>query len=208
MTDNQEIKRLLEFWFSYLEEESESVTVEDFSVWLAKVIDKESGTVSTDSFENELKSRLLFGQQLGQIINFTDYWAKLAFKDLKIRHFEDLTILEETREKGSPTKKHLASLLVNQKSTVYEIIKRLVRNGLLKETKDKDDKRSIRISLTKAGILELEKAKYQVHKMAELVTGGLSEDAVTSINRHLAVLIDFHRFKYDNGKHKDIDEVI
>ena len=58
--------------------------------------------------------------------------------------------------------------------TGIEIIKRLLKNGLIAEFPDGEDKRAKRVKITKAGIEEVKKLKPELDALFTEVTDGIS----------------------------------
>ena len=148
------------------------------------------------------------GYVFGRMINFTEMWGKLAFKDLPIKQFEDFGILTEVRYKGNPSKNEVASLLLNEKSTAFEIIKRLIRDGMLTEEPDPDDKRIRRIKLTKYGQEVQQQAEQQAAKVSNLLVGDSQDEEILSLLSKFRELDRFHTANYEKGGYESIDDLL
>ena len=202
------IQQLVEKWVEYTKGRSKP-SVRGFSQWLYH---HEQGAASdqkqTDKEPEQRSKQMLIGILFGRLVNFVELWAKLAFKDLPIRHFEDYAILREVREEQNPSKNALANVLVNEKSTVFEIIKRLTREKLLVEKIDRDDRRIRRVSLTEQGKTVLKQADRQANKVAQLLTGHADEATLDFMLDKFAELNDFHTDLYQNKSYDSIDDLL
>ncbi|MEM9896791.1 MAG: MarR family winged helix-turn-helix transcriptional regulator, partial [Bacteroidota bacterium] len=146
MSESESLHELIGHWVDYSKKRS-NPSVEGFSTWLKARI----SPPSLESASSLKEKKICLGQVFGRIINFTEMWGKLAFKDLPIKQFEDFGILMEVKYRRNPSKNEVANLLLNEKSTAFEIIKRLIRDGLLMEEVDRHDKRIRRITLSDYG---------------------------------------------------------
>jgi DNA-binding MarR family transcriptional regulator len=68
---------------------------------------------------------------------------------------------------------------VHEKPTGLEVIKRLIKHGLLNERNDENDKRSKRVFLTDKGQALFYATVEQLNKVALIVSGDLTKDEKT-----------------------------
>ncbi len=206
MKERALLRDLIERWTEYLEEDPDP-SIERFSSWIAKR-KHEKEVKETYTSEDELALKMELGYYLGRIINFTEVWGKLAFKDLPIKQFEDFGILSEVKRKGNPSKMEVANILINEKSTAIERIKRLVNQELLKESIDQNDKRIRRIALTKKGEEVLSKAYDQAMKVSQLITWPIPMNETAILLDQFKELNSFHTNIYENKQYKSIDDLL
>lgn len=200
------LKELLQYWIEYADKK-DSVSLKDFSRWLGHQVDQESvDRDTTDSTELSIK-RMQVGHLFGELSNYADLWGKLAFKDLPIRRFEEYGLLKFVEEVGNPSKNDLANILVNEKSTAFEIIKRLIREGLFVDKIDKKDKRIRRVELTTAGRKVIEQADQQAYKVALILLGDATEEEIDFFLKKFGELNSFHEGLY-NSDYDSIDDLL
>lgn len=84
----------------------------------------------------------------GRLMRYTQIWAKRAFADTPIRSLDEFGILMYIYQEGDPKKSEVAHQSLMEQTTCFEIIKRFLRQGLIHEFQDSQDKRSRRVSLT------------------------------------------------------------
>ena len=208
MSEGEVIQQLLTYWLQYADGRND-YSIQDFSEWLYQHSQQKKITNKKDDEPINRQHRYLqIGYLFGRIVNFSELWAKVAFQDLPIRQFEDYTILCEVREKVTPAKNELANLLVNEKSTAFEIIKRLIREELLQEKLDTSDRRVRRVSLTGKGKKVLRKADEQAYKVAQLLMGNTTEKEVDVMIKKFAELDRFHTDIYHNKVYTNIDDLL
>lgn len=202
MSESEIIKELINHWITYSKKRSDH-SLEAFSKWLYN----ELHPVEKSHLEDLRAKKEQLGQVFGRLINFAEMWGKLAFKDLPIKQFEDFGILMEVKFRENPSKNEIANLLLNEKSTAFEIIKRLIRDGLLKEEIDNNDKRIRRIRLTEKGILITEQAQIQAAKVANMLMGDSSEEEIDLMLKKFTELDRFHTSIYEKGGYRSIDDL-
>ncbi|MEM0941371.1 MAG: winged helix DNA-binding protein [Bacteroidota bacterium] len=203
MWEGKIILELMGLWVAYSDNQSDR-SIKSFAKWLNNKVNPQEGLDATDMHAKKME----LGEVFGRLVNFIELWAKLAFKDLPIRHFEDYGILTGAKYMHNPSKNELANIILDQKSTVFEIIKRLRRDGLLEEEVEKEDKRMRRVKLTNYGNEVLEKAQQQAAKVADLLIGDLSDAEVIWILEKFKELDKFHTAKYEKGGFEEIDDLL
>ena len=203
MSESEIIQELIEHWVTYSKTRSDH-SIASFSKWLATRINPEK---KSDVADLNFK-RMELGRVFGRLSNFSQMWGKLAFKDLPIKQFEDFGILIEVKYRVNPSKNEVANLLLNEKSTAFEIIKRLIREGLLEEKLDEKDKRIRRISLTPAGEKVVAKAEIQAGKVSQLLMGDSSEEEIDFLLNKFSELDKFHTSMYEKGDYEDVDDLL
>ena len=96
----------------------------------------------------------------------------------------------------------------HEKKSGIEIIKRLVRNGLLKESPDKKDKRSTRISLTAKGKRVFQYCVKDLDEASKILCGKLQKEEKENFLLSLEKLNTYHHSVYQNTKIPDGDKLL
>lgn len=203
MREGEVIKELIDLWLEYSASSPEG-SLAGFAKWMSNRL----GSSDPEEQKTLDHTRISIGELFGRLINYTELWGKLAFQDLPIRQFEDFGILTNVKYMGNPSKNELANLLIIEKSTVFEIIKRLVRDGLLQEEKDQHDKRIRRVRLTDKGAQVAEQAMIQAKKVSVLLLGDSSPEEVHMLHQKFTELDGFHRAHYERGGYNSIDDLL
>ena len=190
-----QIIKLLEFWKKY-KEQGFSDDFARFGIWLNNEIPSEQDTSSTPQEVLEGDKNTKIGYYLGELIEFSDHWTKLAFRNLPITGWTDFGILKGVEYSDTPTKKELVQHAVAEQSTIFEAIKRLQKYGLLEEVIDKDDRRVRRVKMTKEGKKVIDAATHQAIQLSNLFVADLSEDEKKVLIDILLKLNNFHRDLY------------
>ena len=88
---------------------------------------------------------------INRIYRILQLQSKPLVKELGLTTPEEYTMLVQTAILNRPNKKQLSQELLLEGSTGVEIIKRMISKGLLTEQPDTNDRRSMRLSLSRKG---------------------------------------------------------
>lgn len=121
---------------------------------------------------------------------------------------EDFTYLYTLMDVESMTKIQLIEKNVHEKPTGLEVIKRLLKHGLVDERNDENDKRSKRVFLTNKGKALFFATIEQMNKVALIVSGNLTADEKRQLHTLLKKLQDFHDPIYLSNKEISIDQLV
>ena len=208
MKELERLRELIDYWIEF-SKSHKNEGLSAFGKWLYNRTAQPKQSGNPDFSVDEIYSKKMqLGYLFGQLSNFTDLWGKLAFKDLPIRSFEDYGILKEVEYKKSPSKNELAGTLVNEKSTAFEIIKRLIRDGMLKEHIDPEDKRIRRVQLTDYGKKIAQQADQMAAKVSELLVGHSTDEEIDLLLKIFSELETFHSNLHSNVPYESIDDLI
>lgn len=184
-------------------------SLEDFRLWLnCKAYQKESPTILTRQLELEVYE--LENEIAKQIILINRYTKHILKKALiKNEHLanEDFTYLFRMMHYKQLTKTQLIEKNAHEKQTGTEIINRLVNKNLLKETPNKQDKRSVQISITELGKKVFHESINDITRASKLLCGKLNTEEKTQFLYYLKFLNDFHQIIYLNHKSSDFSEL-
>lgn len=134
--------------------------------------------------------------------------VKKGFVDFPQLVSEDFTYLYTLMEVESMTKIQLIEKNVHEKPTGLEVIKRLLKHGLVDERNDEHDKRSKRVFLTEKGRALFFATVDHMNKVALIVTGDLTLTEKKQLFTLLKKLEQFHHPIYLSKKEISIDELV
>lgn len=148
-----------------------------------------------------------FSTLLTNLYRFAKHYLKKSFHGTPIKTLEEFGFLATLLREKNLLKNELISRHLLEISSGSEILKRLIKNGLIQEMPDEKDKRAKRVSLTKQGFGTIMNAFDEMHKISEIIVGKLSnqelKDALNAFNK----LNYFHQEIYDNDRNLGIDEL-
>lgn len=200
------VKKLLEFIEDY-ENEMNNDDLNQFSIYLYEKLAKQesetkSGTEEIKDFKNYKQIPTVeFSTLLVQLFKFARSYTKKVFQDKPWNSIDEYGFLASLLVTESMSKHELTELHMLEMSSGSEIIKRLMKNELIREFTDPDDKRIKRVALTERGRSELISAFEDMHKVSKIVIGNLSNEELFSTINIFRKLSLFHNqiHKYDRN---------
>ena len=185
------------------------MTLEDFRVHLnQKSYEKETPRNLTDKYDLDVFD--LENEIAKQVIMLGRYSKQLIKKSLE-KHpdlvNEDFTYLFRMMDYDSLTKMQLIEKNAHEKQTGIEIIKRLVKHGLLKESRDEKDRRSTRIAVTAKGKKVFTESMQDITIVSKIMCGQLTTKEKENLLSSLKKLNIFHDTIYNNYRNEGIDVI-
>jgi len=184
--------------------------LDDFRLYLnQKAYEKENPRNLTEKFDLDVYD--LENEIAKQVIMLGRYSKQLIRKSLETHPDlvnEDFTYLFRMMDYDSLTKMQLIEKNAHEKQTGIEIIKRLVKNGLLAESPDQNDKRSTRISVTKKGKSVFLESMKDITVVSKIMCGQLNKKEKENLLTSLKKLNTFHHTVYSNFKNENTNEIL
>jgi len=152
----------------------------------------------------------VIGKAFGRVSRMGFFYGKRVLSDQEL-NLDEFMYLEGVRNTGTPTKKELIELHVNEYSSGVEIIKRLVKMKLLDEFPDEQDRRSSRVKLTKKGIKTLDDCYPNMQQLGSIMYDPLSPEEKEQFAYLITKLDNIHYTAYISSKTKqlvDLSELI
>ena len=195
---------------SYQKDENRQMSIADFGLWLNKQSYLQGVPVSGD--HSDIIGRNELDIELSKLIIFLNRYARLLVKKGLSGYpelvSEDFTYLYILMSAESMTKIQLIEKNVHEKPTGLEVIKRLLKHGLIAEKEDEQDKRSKRVFLTEKGKALFFATTENLGKVAAIVSGTLTIEEKKQLFALLKKLEDFHNPIYLKERNKSIDELM
>lgn len=135
-------------------------------------------------------------------------YIKKALQNSVIQTADEFAFLITLITHESLTKTELITKQVMEKTSGVEVIKRLLSQNMIEEFADKQDKRSVRVSITTKGKKELEKVLPQMAKVSRIVVGTLTESEINTLTYLLRKLDFYHYDIFMNKKNLNLDEIL
>ena len=185
-------------------------SISDFAIWVneqAHQKEKAENTPLTENFGN-----YALEVEISTLVICLNRYSRLLIKKGLINFpqlvSEDFTYLYTLMDVESMTKIQLIEKNVHEKPTGLEVIKRLLKHGLVDERNDEIDKRSKRVFLTDKGKSLFFATIEQMNKVALIVSGNLTHNEKTQLHTLLKKLEDFHNPIYLSHKEISIDQLV
>jgi len=138
---------------------------------------------------------------------YSKFYLKKVLKDSSLQTIDEYSYLICLFQYGSLTKTELNNINAMEKTSGNEVIKRLLKSHLITQQPDDNDKRSIRVSITKKGEDELNRILPGLKKAAIILSDNLAGGEKETLNRYLGLLCDYHHLIFTEHRNDDIDEL-
>ncbi len=134
-------------------------------------------------------------------------YLKKAFTNSIIRTADEFSILITLLTHESMVKTELIQSQIMEKTSGMEIIKRLIRQGLIESFADTVDKRSTRVKISSLGRIELEKIFPQMQLVSKIVPGDLNIAERNQLAYLLRRLDHFHQHNYIENRAETLENL-
>ncbi|WP_297983461.1 winged helix DNA-binding protein [uncultured Chryseobacterium sp.] len=190
--------------------ESKSGSMEDFRIWLnKKAYEKENPRhlfekhdLQVNDLENEICKQILL------LNRFAKQMIRKGLANFPQLANEEFTYLYRLADYDSLTKMQLVEKNGHEKQTGIEIIKRLIKNGLVEEYDDAKDKRTKRVKITEAGMELFKNSTQEVTTVAKILSADLTDEEKATLLISLKKLNDFHFTIYHEHKDRNITDIV
>lgn len=149
--------------------------------------------------------------EISQLLVFTYRYAviyfKKALKDGNIRTLDEFSFLIVLMTYPSLSKTELINKLIMEKTSGIEVIKRLVKQELIEEFNNPNDKRSILVGITNKGKKELSELLPRMGLVGSVVVGNLSPPEISSLSFLLRKLDHHHHDIFQNHRNLSLEEL-
>ncbi|AZI67885.1 MarR family transcriptional regulator [Kaistella daneshvariae] len=189
---------------------SNQLTLEDFRLYLnEKAYERENPRNLSEKYDLQVFD--LENEIAKQVIMLGRYSKHLIKKSLENHSDlinEDFTYLFRLMDYPSLTKMQLIEKNAHEKQSGIEIIKRLVRNGLIQESPDENDKRSTRVQVTAKGKKVFQESMKDITVVSKIMCGKLNTDEKEQLLNSLKKLNTFHHTVYTTLRNEDPEKIV
>jgi len=208
----QFIKELLNHVESY-KKDIGNTDIKEFSIYLKDRVLIGDDPSHDDHFDknnfHQYKSypEVEFSTLLTSLYRFARHYVKKAFINTSIKTIDEFGFLVTLLKEKSLLKNELIHKHLLEISSGSEIIKRLIRNGLVYEYPDANDKRAKRVSLTDNGQKEVMTAFDDMHKASEIIIGNLKSEEINEALTVFNKLNFFHLHIHEEDKLTSLEDL-
>jgi DNA-binding MarR family transcriptional regulator len=186
------------------EREGKSNDLRSFSFWLYSQF-QDSPPGETTSLNHNLDGQLI---NLISILNsHIKRYTKAVLKDSPLVSLNDFSFLASLVEEGSMRKTDLIARNYSELSPGIEVIKRLLRNGLIEDFDNPEDGRSKQVRLTREGRKLYESMLDDMNRAARIMAGDLSEQEKLGLLALTHKLLAFHQPIWDQARGSDLEAI-
>jgi len=139
---------------------------------------------------------------------YAKWYIKKVLRESHLQTPDEFSFLITLMTYDSLSKSELITKQVMEKTSGTEVINRLVKRGMIFETADQNDKRSIRVSITNSGREEILRILPLMRKVTEIVVGNLSAEEINTLSYLLKKLDYFHNDIYLNKRGHPLNDIL
>jgi DNA-binding MarR family transcriptional regulator len=147
------------------------------------------------------------GWAWGRMMSFTLIWEKKAFADEAIHNLSELGVAMFVMSHEGCSKSEVAKHSLSEKTTIFETIKRLVKNGILEEKSNEEDKRSKNLKLTENGKMICFGLMKRAKEVSHHLVGNLDKSEKVKLFDSLIKLDAYHQHCYKQYKNDDWEKL-
>lgn len=217
MKKSEILTTLINRFFSYDAERSdhEEYSLEEFIGYLnaksgcQELVMREISGEKKEWFKNEYRNTFSDISILIVLMNhYAKWYIKKVLVDSNLQTQDEFSFLITLMTYDNLTKSELITKQVMEKTSGSEVIRRLIKRGMIAEAADKNDKRSIRISITQYGREEILKMLPLMSKVTKIVAGNLSTEEINTLSYLLKKLDYFHSDIYINKRGYTLSDIL
>ncbi|MEL6659169.1 MAG: MarR family winged helix-turn-helix transcriptional regulator [Bacteroidota bacterium] len=176
-----------------------------FSSWL---VGRTTGKERPVEAEGHYNLNEIIASFLGQMEAYNKHYTKKVLRESQLAGQNDYVFLIILERLGDQRKTDLISLALMEVSSGIEVIRRLLRIGLIEDYPDPHDRRSKRVRLTTAGRQILADLRPGMDNIGELVTGNLTEREKNQLARILQKLAVYHKKIWQQDQDADLTDLL
>ncbi|GEO04980.1 hypothetical protein AAE02nite_26440 [Adhaeribacter aerolatus] len=195
-------------WLDKYEQEQGALgaSLPDFQRWLGERLMLEKQAVPATKPEEALEGEI--ARYLTILNRYARFYIKKALQPTDFVSMDDFGYLMHLLDGGSLTKSALIQKNIHDIPSGTEIIKRLIRQGWVNETRDEKDKRKVYLTVNETGKAALMASLSQLRQVSRLFSRNLDTLEKQQLLRIFKKLELFHHDQFLRHKDKSLDEII
>jgi len=217
MKKSEILTTLINHFFSFDAEKGnhEEYSIEEFIGYLnaksgrQELVMREISGENKGWFKDEYRNTISDISILIVLMNrYAKGYIKKVLVDSLLQTPDEFSFLITLMTYDNLTKSALITKQVMEKTSGSEVIRRLIKKGMISETADQNDKRSIRVSITKSGRDEILEILPFMSKVTKIIVGNLSSEEINTLSYLLKKLDYFHNDIYINKRGHPLSDIL
>ncbi len=212
------LKQIIDFFGEY-EQEEKQLNLLDFSYWIiSKMSDepnsnapalKKDTTPILTNFQNRTNpnNKTSFLESISRIARYHDFYIRKALQELNINSRLEFLFLQSVNNLDKAKKTDLINIHLLEYTTGMDTINRLIKNGILYESQDANDKRAKLLALTEKGILVLKQAEKRINEENDMFFAAINENKWKKALPVINEIDSFHNSIYSKHNDKPFAEI-
>lgn len=214
------IKQLIDLWETYENEITEEQNLLNFSEWVVEQIKDKSidntkfsrklelhSHPETLTYLNKLEPNSRFQEYILRIARFEEFYIRKYLIDLPLNSRLEYLFLFTIDNLEKARKTDLINIHLVEYTTGMDTIRRLIKNELLNELRDEQDKRAKVLTLTLEGEAILKKANKRMNEARNMFLACISPNKWKKTLSVLNEIDEFHSNIYLNHYDKPFAEI-
>jgi DNA-binding MarR family transcriptional regulator len=191
----------------------------DFSHWIiSKFVDepnlhippiKKHTTPVLEKFPNrtKLSSKANFLESVSRIARYHDFYIRKALQELNINSRLEFLFLQSVNNLDKARKTDLINMHLLEYTTGMDTIGRLIKNNIIYESQDPNDKRAKLLALTEKGFSVLKQAEKRLSEENEMFFAAINENKWKKALPVIEEIDSFHNSIYSKHNDKPFAEI-
>lgn len=179
---------------------------EDFVSWLITNHQRKPRETTATDFGPPVNG--LIAMYLSFMARYAQFYNRRLFRHSVIYAEDDWGVLVTLYPNQQLKKTDVIRGCIMEKSSGNEVLKRLLKQGLLQEQEHPSDKRSKLIELTDAGRAAFEAVEGGIYKLSDVVVADLSEEEKGVFLQLLNKLHRFHKPIFEEGDEERLERML
>ena len=142
------------------------------------------------------------------VYRYMRYLVRKAIKDTPLQTIDEYSYLITLMAKGEMTKTELNNYNVVEKTSGSEIIRRLLKSGLISQKRNMQDKRSLLLSITPEGRTVVRELLPRMQRSSDLLLRDLSWDQKIFLHTLHEQLYESNHPLFLNERETDLEELL
>ncbi|WP_161492734.1 MarR family winged helix-turn-helix transcriptional regulator [Spirosoma sp. 209] len=187
------LKQLIEQAEAFTRDEATTgePTLADFAAWMGQRFPAPPTAISVSTADHPAVETDI-AVMASYLYRYTRLYGKKALAATPLATIDEFSYMVMLLEGPPPTKTELIERNIHEKTTGTEILRRLIKAGLIEQFDDPRDRRSKRLTLTAAGRNLMMKVRPAMSQVAKVVGGNLSQAEKEALVVLLRKLHVFH----------------
>jgi len=135
-------------------------------------------------------------------------YIKKALAGSNLQTPDEFSFLITLMTYESLSKSELIAKQVMEKTSGSEVLRRLIKRGMIAESTDENDKRRVMVAITKIGREEILKVLPLMSSVTKIVVGNLNAEEINTLSYLLKKLDYFHNDIYMNKKDQPLSDIL
>lgn len=149
----------------------------------------------------------MLSRKIDLVFRYSKEYFKKALSGSKLQTAEEFSFLAVLSGCESMSKTELILKNALPKTSGTEVIKRLLKKGMISQLQDKNDKRSYRVAITAKGRKELQNIFPRMRRVSDILSGNLTGNEKDTLIFLLEKLVNYHRDIFENHAEAALEEL-